>query len=60
MAPVFATSLLKSSTCRNLPRDTVYAPKLDAGLEIDNLYTLQGCSHVALFAEHIANDSITG
>ena len=60
MAPVLATSLPKSSTCRNLPQDAVYAPKEEGGLGITNLHTFQGCSHIALFVEHIATDSITG
>ena len=60
MAPVLIVSLPKSSTCRNLPRDVVYAPKSEGGLGINNLYTHQDCSHIALFVEHIATNSITG
>lgn len=47
MVPVLQSSLPKTSTCRNLPRAAVYAPKEEGGLGITNLYAFQGNSHVA-------------
>lgn len=60
MAPVLHSSLPKNHICRNLPRDAVYGPKSEGGLGITNLFTFQGCTHLATFIEHFDTADMTG
>ena len=60
MTPILHTSLPKIRVCRNFPRDVVYGPKEEGGLGLTNLYTFQGCSHIAEFMEHLDANDMTG
>ena len=60
MAPVLQVCLPKSSIARTYPHQVVYGPKEEGGLGQFNLYTKQGTTKIALLAEHLALQTMTG
>ena len=60
MAPVLQACLPKSSIARTFPHKVIYGPKEDGGLGQINLFVKQGTSKIAMLAEHLAMDSMTG
>ena len=60
MKPVLQAALAKSSLIKNFPRAVLYGPKQEGGLQLNDLYTSQGLSHIQKFQQHIDKPSITG
>ena len=57
---VINAGLPKSGICRNYPRAALFGPKDEGGLGMDDLYTYQGTSRIAIIQEHLHADTITG
>ena len=57
---VINAGLPKSGTCRNYPRAALFGPTEEGGLGLEDLYTYQGTSRIAILQEHINADTITG
>ena len=60
MTLVLYISLPRAQICQNFPRAAVYGPKEEGGLRITNIYTYQGCTHLATLIEHIDAKDMTG
>ena len=61
MAPVLAVVLPKTNVCRTYPRAVVYdGPKGSLGLDMKDLYYVQGAKHIALIHQLLDTDTITG
>lgn len=60
MAPVLAIGLPASSMNRNYPRKVLYGPINEGGMGLTNLYWSQGLSHIAIIAEHLGKETLTG
>ena len=60
LKPVLDVSLPNMRICRNYPRAAVHRPSDEGGLDIDDLYTYQETSKIALLQEHINAKTITG
>jgi hypothetical protein len=60
MAPILEVGLPAMSVCRRYPRDIVYAPKEEGGLDIPNLYISQGTSRISFLQEHLGANTLSG
>ena len=60
MAPILAAGLPNAGMCRNMARSLVYGPSKYQGLDIHNLYTTQGITHLAVLVDHTWRDTETG
>ena len=60
MAPVLMGGLPNIGVCKTMPRSLVYAPLKYQGLDIHNLYTTQGLSHIKGLLNHIWQGTTTG
>ena len=60
MAPILSAGLPNAGMCRNMARSLVYGPSKYQGLDIHNLYTTQGITHLAALVDHIWRDTDTG
>ena len=60
MAPLLTGGLPKIGCCKSMPRSLVYAPLKYQGLDIHNLYTTQGLSHIKGLLNHIWQGTTTG
>ena len=60
VAPIFATALPKSKICRNFPRALLYGSKDVLGLDIPDIYILQGIYKLEFFLENYKAPSLKG
>ena len=60
MAPILSAGLPNAGMCRNMARSLVYGPSKYQGLDIHNLYTTQGITHLAALVNNIWRDTETG
>ncbi len=58
--PILEAGLPNMGICRNFPRDVLYGPLEEGGLNLTDIYTFQGNSRISVLQEHLAAKTITG